>query len=198
MPPTRLSREVFPDWWIAVNCFFAAGCHEQNGIVEVYADPLGVGPAVISGPADDAAGALMKAVGGAEKFGRKIFSPVEQAVIDEAGTIINSSDLTILQTAYEAGEEGVQVVIGGRTIQYEPSIPGSGFSMFGENGFLLGPEAFATGEELTKTVLQELYRLEHSVLRRAGEGLSGALARSETDDAFGFAERAYDAFFRAK
>lgn len=46
-----------------------------------------------------------------------------------------------LAAAHSAGES-MTVIIGGRLVQYEPGLPASGMTMFGENGFLMGPEAF--------------------------------------------------------
>lgn len=58
--------------------------------------------------------------------------------------------------------------------------------MFGENGFLLGPEAFASEHELASTLVHESYRLATS---RASSGVHGALASDETGAAFGFANK---------
>ncbi len=60
-------------------------------------------------------------------------------------------------------------------------------TMFGENGFLIGHEAFASGAELGKTVLHELYRLATSA---SAGGVSRDLATKETKAAASFAERA--------
>lgn len=79
------------------------------------------------------------------------------------------------------------VKIGDRVIQYEPGLPASGMTMFGENGFLIGKEAFASSDELGKTVLHELHRLNTSA---SATGVSGALATKETQAAFEFAQRA--------
>jgi hypothetical protein len=87
--------------------------------------------------------------------------------------------------AYANGES-LTVNIGGRTIQYEPSLPGSGMTMFGENGFLMGPEAFQSNLEQNATVLHELYRLTFT---ESAGGVSGDLATSETQAAFDFANR---------
>jgi len=65
-------------------------------------------------------------------------------------------------------------------------------TLFGENGFVLGREAFASEAELTQTLLHETYRLSTS---QAAAGVSGGLATSETASAAGFAGRAYQAFF---
>jgi hypothetical protein len=88
--------------------------------------------------------------------------------------------------AHAAGEP-LSVTIGGRLVQYEPSLPASGMTMFGENGFLIGREAFASHAELQNTVLHELYRLQTST---SASGVSGALATQETKAAFNFAARA--------
>lgn len=58
-----------------------------------------------------------------------------------------------------ASGEGVSlmVYIGGRFIQYEPSLPASGMTWFGEGGFVLGPDAFVSEAELIRTCLHELY-----------------------------------------
>jgi len=90
-----------------------------------------------------------------------------------------------LAQAYANGES-LTVNIGGRTIQYEPGLPASGMTMFGENGFLMGPEAFQSNLEQNATVLQELYRLTFT---ESAAGVSGDLATSETQSAFGFANR---------
>ncbi len=66
------------------------------------------------------------------------------------------------------------VQIGGRVIQYEPGLPASGMTMFGENGFLLGREAVTSEAELTKTLLQETYRLTFSAIGR-GAGASAKI-----------------------
>ncbi len=61
--------------------------------------------------------------------------------------------------------------------------------MFGENGFLIGNEAFTSSAELSKTVLHELYRLNTSA---SAAGVSAELAAQETKAAFEFANRAYE------
>lgn len=66
-------------------------------------------------------------------------------------------------------------------------MPASGMTMFGENGFLIGREAFTSESELTKTVLHELYRLNTSA---SAGGVSGELAAQETAAAADFANRA--------
>jgi RHS repeat-associated protein len=114
------------------------------------------------------------------------FSPSELAVVNE----VRGMSLDQLRAAFEAG--GAELNIGGRTIIVQPGAPFSGMTLFGENGFVLGDEAFASDAELTQTLLQETYRLSTS---QAAGGVSQALATAETADAAGFAQRAYEALF---
>jgi hypothetical protein len=120
------------------------------------------------------------------------FTASEQAVIAEARQILTSPQMAQIRTAQAAGQS-ITVNVGGRIIQFEPGLPASGMTMFGENGFLIGREAFASEAELTKTILHELHRLTHSA---SSGGVSGAMAASETEAAFQFAQRAFEAFFK--
>lgn len=92
-----------------------------------------------------------------------------------------------IKEAHEAGKSVTTININGRIIQYEPNLPSSGMTMFGENGFLIGREAFTAEGELGKTVLHELHRLATS---KAAGGVSGELAAQETKAAWEFAEKA--------
>lgn len=126
----------------------------------------------------------MKASGlGAAESG---FSAAERGVIGEARTIVSSPEMAQLEAAHAAGEP-LAVNVGGRLIQYEPGLPASGMTMFGENGFLMGREAFTSTLERNQTVLHELHRLTFS---NSANGVSGALATQETQAAFDFAARA--------
>jgi hypothetical protein len=91
-----------------------------------------------------------------------------------------------IRAANSSGQSAT-VTVNGRLIQYEPGLPASGMTMFGENGFLIGPEAFASESELQQTVLHELYRLNTSA---SSAGVSASLATQETQAAAGFAARA--------
>ena len=84
--------------------------------------------------------------------------------------------------------------MGGRVIQYEPGLPASGMTLFGEGGFVLGPEALASQAELIQTCLHELYRLATSEIGR-GAAASRSVVAAGTQAAFGFAQRAYEAYF---
>ncbi len=127
------------------------------------------------------------------KTGLAGFSATENAVIAEAKAILSSPQMAEIRAAYTAGKS-VTVRVGTRIIQFEPGLPASGMTMFGENGFLIGKEAFASEVELTKTILQELYRLSTSAIGE-GAAASGAAVSAETQAAFQFAERAYEAAF---
>ena len=125
------------------------------------------------------------------------FSSRERVIVQEATALLRSSQMAQLQAAYAKGV-ALTVTISGRLIQCEPNLPSSGFTAFGENGFLLGPEAFSQEGELAKTVLHELFRLSASNLSEVAQRLGSmqAAAAEETAQAFSFAERAYNAFFK--
>jgi hypothetical protein len=61
-------------------------------------------------------------------------------------------------------------------------------TLAGENGFILGPRAFASREDLARTVLQELFRLDHG---EAGSAVDKQRALRRTRAAQRFTERAY-------
>lgn len=69
----------------------------------------------------------------------------------------------------------------------EPNVPISGMTLFEENAFVIGKEAFSSDDELIKTILHELHRLYTS---KSSGGVNGALASQETEAAFNFANRA--------
>lgn len=73
------------------------------------------------------------------------------------------------------------------TILYEPGINASGMTLFGERGFVIGREAFASDSELAMTVAHEMYRLAMSA---SAGGVDAGLVRVETNAAFTFGERA--------
>lgn len=122
--------------------------------------------------------------------GLESFTATEQSIILEARKILSSPGFARIRAAQEAGK-GVSVRINGRLIQYEPGAPCSGMTLFGENGFLLGREAFKAESEVIKTLLHELHRLTTSVVRT--EGAAMATVHSETQAAKVFADRAFKA-----
>ena len=109
-------------------------------------------------------------------------------IVREARSILNSKGMAELRAAAEAGQSA-SVKIGGRTITYDPG-KFSAMTNFEQGSFHLGREAFKSSAELTKTVLQELYRLNTSSVT-SGAALGGGTATAETNAAFQFAERAY-------
>lgn len=118
------------------------------------------------------------------------FSSAEQGVILEVRGMMKAADIAKIRQAYASGTD-VVIKIGSRTIQYEPALKASGMTMFGEDGFLVGREAFTSEQEFVKTLLHETYRLVTSVSRT--EGVSAATAKVETDAALDFSNRAYAA-----
>jgi len=126
----------------------------------------------------------------AASAGLEGFTAAERAIITEAKGILSSKEIATIRAAFEA-RKSVTVKIAGRVIQYEPGLPASGMTMFGENGFLIGREAFASEAELSKTVLHELYRLTTSVAKTAG--VTAESAAAETKAAADFAEKGYAA-----
>lgn len=114
------------------------------------------------------------------------FTVTERAVIDEAETVLTADSFDKIRAAH-VDAKSVTVEINGVTIQYEPGLPASGMTMFGEKGFLVGPDAFSSPLELKKTILHELHRLRTS---GSAAGVSAEMASEETKAAFDFAERA--------
>ncbi len=120
------------------------------------------------------------------------FTATEVGIIYEAGTILQSPQMKAIINAYKTGTP-ITVNIGGRLIQYEPNLPYSGMTMFGENGFILGRYAFSSPTELAKTLLHELYRLSTSA---SANGVTTSLAAQETRAAWEFAEKAIKVLFQ--
>lgn len=125
---------------------------------------------------------------------RPAFTAAEHAAVAEAQSILRSTAFAEVRAAQAAGQSA-EIAIAGRTIVVEPAAPLSGMTLFGEGGFVLGREAFTSEAELTKTVLHEVFRLRTSEVGATGVA-SQAAASAETEAAFSFAERAFDAFFR--
>jgi RHS repeat-associated protein len=112
---------------------------------------------------------------------------IQGVVVSEASSIYGSRAMARLRAAFAAGE-AAEVNVAGRAVLFEPGFPYSGMTLFEEGGFVLGPAAFQSEEELARTLLHELYRLNTSA---AAGGVSGGLARAETDAAFDFAKANY-------
>jgi hypothetical protein len=107
--------------------------------------------------------------------------------------MIASSEMGQVQRAYRKGVS-LMVQMGERLVLYEPGLPASGMTLFGEDGFVLGPEALVSQAELIQTCLHELYRLTTSQIGR-GAASSRDLVEAETQAAFEFAQRAYATYF---
>jgi hypothetical protein len=119
------------------------------------------------------------------------FNAAEKGIIIEVRGMLKAAEMAQIRQAYAAGKD-VTVKIGGRLIQYEPGLKASGMTMFGENGFLIGREAFTSEAELIKTLLHETYRLTTSAIGK-GAAANASSVKLETEAAFTFAERAYQA-----
>ena len=114
-------------------------------------------------------------------------SPEEQDIFRSAADVYFSSRFDEIRRAHLANE-GVEIKIGGTVVMYEPDLPASGMTLFGEQGFVVGPEAFDSEAELAQTVLHEFHRLLTSQSRA---GVSGSLADAETCSAAAFAAGNY-------
>ncbi|HFA51544.1 MAG TPA: RHS repeat-associated core domain-containing protein [Bacteroidetes bacterium] len=119
------------------------------------------------------------------------FNNIELGIIDEVHSILGSREFS---AGLDDMAQGIssEAIIDGRKILFEADGPFSGFSLFGENGFVIGREALGSQEELTKTLLHELHRLNTS---NSSQGVSQELLSGETMDAFQFAEKAFEKEF---
>jgi len=83
----------------------------------------------------------------------------EFKILADTKLIINSKEFDVIRSAHKNGISA-QVTIGGRSIHYEPDFTfGEAMTLHGQGGFLLGPKAFASQQNLNQTVLWELTRL---------------------------------------
>lgn len=117
----------------------------------------------------------------------------QQKIIHEVKQILYSQQFQVLCKGFKQGIAHTET-ISGRTIQVEPNLPFSGMTLFKENGFVLGKEAFASKQELIKTLLQEIYRLETSTIKKTGNA-SQEIVTAETKAASEFAEKSIAYFF---
>ena len=119
------------------------------------------------------------------------FSKQEKAIIEQVRSLRDSPLFDAIKQAFTSGEQQV-FELEGRKIFVEPEAPFAGLTWMEQNAFHLGTEAFETDKELLKTLLHELYRLEHRTVHQA-RGISQSSATRETILAFEFAERALKA-----
>ena len=116
----------------------------------------------------------------------------QQNIIHEVKNILQTHQFQTLCNVFFKGITHTEI-INGRTIQVEPELPFSGMTLFKENGFVLGKEAFASKDELIKTLLHEIYRLETSVIGKT-ENATQEIITQETKAAREFAEKGLLAF----
>ncbi|MCT2406419.1 hypothetical protein NZD88_02475 [Chryseobacterium antibioticum] len=109
---------------------------------------------------------------------------IEKGILNEAQLILKQEGT--LNKIFKAGV-GQEINIGGRTIIVEPEAPMSGLTLFEENAFVIGKDAFKSPLELRKTLLHELYRLNTSKLK--GQNVTQQSVSNETKAAFDFAEK---------
>jgi hypothetical protein len=107
-------------------------------------------------------------------------------VISQSALILKEGGNELV-AAFESGE-AQELTIAGQEILVQPDLPVSGMTLQGENAFVPGRDAFASGDELAKTILHEMFRLAFQV----GTSASGAEAASTTKAAGGFAEAAFE------
>ena len=119
-------------------------------------------------------------------------SETEHRIIQEVTLLLKSKKFRSLRTAYKKGKQKT-VIIFGRTISFDPEIPYSGMTYFEKNSFAVGAKAFKNREELIKTLLHEIYRLEKSVIRNTRQA-SQQEVTEETNAAHAFAERTISYF----
>jgi RHS repeat-associated protein len=126
--------------------------------------------------------------GGLPRDSAAAIPEADRKVIEQARAIFWARAFGMLRVARAKGV-AIEVNINGTPILYEPGMKASGMSLFGEKGFVLGPEAFSSEEELAMTVLHETYRLRTT--QSSALGASGALVTEETGAAAAFARRYY-------
>jgi RHS repeat-associated protein len=121
----------------------------------------------------------------------KGFTAAEGTVINEASALLKSEGLNVITEAAKKGQFA-EVKIGERVIVFEPELGKMGASaitLTEEGGFALGPAAFNSTKELTKTLLHELHRLRFSDVVKTGSASANS-ASTSTKQAFEFAEEA--------
>lgn len=119
---------------------------------------------------------------------------IEIEIVNEAKLILSSKKMNALKSAFRKGN-AKEFKINGRVIIVEPDLPYSGMTISEESGFLLGKEAFSSNEELTKTILHELYRLKTSNIIFWGSATRKDITE-ETGNALAFADYSYENFFK--
>jgi hypothetical protein len=165
--------------------------HDRNNAAMLYSggfNPFSEVGAIITDVRSAATAATVAATTAREA--QVALTEAEQALVADARQILGSPEMVKIRAAQAAGEQ-ITTTINGRTIQYQPDLPWSAMTWHAQKGFTLGEEAFTSEAELTKTVLQELFRLANASQQAGKE-----IAAEETLAAYTFAEKTYNAVFK--
>jgi hypothetical protein len=101
--------------------------------------------------------------------------------------MLESGEFAAIRAAHAAGQNAT-VNIAECVVQYEAGYTyGEAMTLAEDNGFVMGPRAFASAAETARTIAHELFRLESGTL---GYAEAGSYAREATRAALDFAERA--------
>ena len=111
----------------------------------------------------------------------------DTTIASEVRQMYGSPLMSQIREAHSKGKP-ITVKIGSYAIQYEP-LQFSGMTAF-PTGFVIGKEAFASEDELKRTLLHEMYRLCHSEIGKGGDAHRTNIS-AETNAAFQFAERSH-------
>jgi hypothetical protein len=117
-------------------------------------------------------------------------SAVDRRVLAEATRFLKPEVLQKIEKAFASGQF-TEIMINNRPVSIDPMNPYhySGFTNFQTGGFSLGPAAIESPEELRKSILHELHRLNTS---QAATGISQEIAAGETKAAQSWADRMFD------
>jgi RHS repeat-associated protein len=118
-------------------------------------------------------------------------SDIEKTVVKDAKKILDSKTF---KTAVENMKTGstTETTINGYKIIFQSDGPFSGFTLFGEKGFVIGKEALASSTELSKTVYHETFRLATSTAKTNGF-VSQSVITTETKMTTDFIEKVVNA-----
>lgn len=138
-------------------------------------------------------GGLRQPKGFNPKFGETLarLTKRETLIANRASKILENKD-------FKAGIEGMksgtnsETTINGVKVVFQSDGPFSGFTLFGEQGFVIGKEALKSSTEISKTVLHETFRISTSAAKSGGS-VSQKLLTKETNAAATFADRAFKA-----
>lgn len=115
-------------------------------------------------------------------------SRAETGIAQTANNIYHSNAFAAGIKEMKAGSNS-EIIINGIKIVFQADAPFSGFTLFGENGFVIGKEALRSSDELLKTVLHECYRLATSSVK-SKISIGQTTITQETQNVVNFVERA--------